>query len=86
MSRSAMIRARTYPELKTEVDKIFKQLGITMTEAINLFFTQVTLKKGLPFEVSIPNEETLQTFKDTDAGKNLIECENPEDMFKKLGI
>ncbi len=34
----------------------------------------------------IPNETTLQTFMDTDEGKNLNICKDAEDMFNKLGI
>ncbi|MEQ8186519.1 MAG: type II toxin-antitoxin system RelB/DinJ family antitoxin [Candidatus Eremiobacterota bacterium] len=85
MPKDAMIRARTQAELKTEVEGIFKELGLSVTEAINLFFTQVKLHRGLPFEVKIPNEITRKTFEDTDSGKNIIKCENEEDMFRKLG-
>jgi len=46
----------------------------------------VKLIKGLPFTIRIPNETTLQTFNDTDEGKNIILCEDAEDMFNKLGI
>lgn len=86
MSKTAMIRARIEPNLKDEVEKILKKLGLTTTEAINIFYNQIRLHNGLPFEVSIPDQTTLQTFKDTDEGKNLIECENADDMFGKLGI
>lgn len=86
MAKSAMIRARIEPDLKTEVEKIFTTLGLSTTEAINLFYRQVKLRKGLPFEVKIPNKTTIQTFQDTDAGRNIIECEDAEDMFEKLGI
>jgi DNA-damage-inducible protein J len=51
MARTAMIRARTEAELKSDVEGIFKELGLSATEAINLFYRQVRLKKGLPFEV-----------------------------------
>lgn len=81
-----MIRARVEPDLKREVERIFKELGLTSTEAISLFFHQVKLWKGLPFEVRIPNKTTLKTFRDTDAGKNVVYCEDAEDMFSKLGI
>ena len=37
MARDALIRARTEASLKTEVERIFKELGLTTTEAINLF-------------------------------------------------
>ena len=74
MSKSAMIRARTTPELKKNVEPIFKELGLTTTEAINLFYRQVCLYRGLPFDVRIPNEETLKTFNESDKGENLKEC------------
>ena len=74
------------PSLKEHVDQIFHKLGLNTTEAINLFYKQVVLNNGLPFELKIPNKITLQTFEDTDAGENLIECENIDDMFKKLDI
>lgn len=35
---------------------------------------------------NVPNETTLQTFKDTDEGKNLNVCKNADDMFNRLGI
>jgi len=86
MAKSAVIRARVEPGLKNEVEQIFRVLGLSTTEAINLFYRQVKLRHGLPFEVRIPNKTTKQTFEDTDAGRNIIECEDAEDMFEKLGI
>ncbi|MBF0554902.1 MAG: type II toxin-antitoxin system RelB/DinJ family antitoxin [Nitrospirae bacterium] len=86
MSKSAMIRARTEQGLKTEVETIFHELGISATEAINLFYKQVKLHNGLPFRVKIPNKVTLQTFKNTDAGKDLVKCKDADDFFNKLGI
>jgi len=86
MARSAMINARTELELKMEVESIFKTLGLSTTEAINIFFRQVKLRRGLPFPVELPNDETLKTFRDSDTGKGLIGCEDADDMFRKLGI
>jgi len=42
------------PELKSDVEGIFKELGLSATEAINLFYRQVRLKKGLPFRTTYP--------------------------------
>lgn len=86
MARTAMINARTEMELKAEVEGILKTLGMSTTEAINIFFKQVKMRKGLPFTVEIPNEETLKTFRDSEAGKGLVKCKDAGDMFKKLGI
>ncbi len=86
MAKTATIRARIEPRLKQDVEKLFKEVGLTTTEAINLFYRQVKLRNGLPFNVVIPNKTTEKVFKDTDAKRNLIRCEDADDMFDKLGI
>jgi len=86
MARTAMINARTERELKKEVEEILKSLGMSTTEAINIFFRQVKLRRGLPFPVEIPNEETLATFHESEAGKELVECTDADDMFARLGV
>jgi DNA-damage-inducible protein J len=86
MAKTAMIVARIEPDLKADAEKILKKLGLSTTEAINLFLAQIRLRKGLPFEVKIPNKTTLKAMRDAEEGKNLIECKDAEDMFKKLGI
>ena len=84
MSKTVMIRARTEPALKDDVDRILHQLGMTSTEAINLFYRQVKLRKGLPFDVKIPNKETAKVFKETDEGKGLNTYENIDEFLKKV--
>jgi DNA-damage-inducible protein J len=86
MARSAMINARTEQDLKTEVEGIFKTLGLSTTDAINIFYRQVKLRHGLPFPVEIPNETTLQAFRDTEEGKGLVTCKDVNDMFESLGV
>jgi DNA-damage-inducible protein J len=86
MSKEATVRARIEPDLKKRVETMFGKLGLSTTEAITLFYRQVDLRKGLPFDVVIPNEMTRRTMDDTDAGRNLILCKDADDMFKKLGI
>ena len=86
MARTAQINARTEKDLKVEVEIILKDLGLTTSEAINIFFRQVKLRRGLPFPVEIPNEDTLDTFRESEAGKGLTVCKDADDMFKRLGI
>jgi DNA-damage-inducible protein J len=86
MEKTSTVRARVDPELKAEVEKLFKKLGLSTTEAINLFYRQVKMRNGLPFSVVIANKTTERVFKDTDAKRNLIRCEDADDMFQKLGI
>ena len=86
MIKSAMLRARIEPILKEEVDAILKKLGLSTSEAINLFYKQIKLRNGLPFQVVIPNELTKKTMKETDNNLNLVESETAEEMFEKLGV
>lgn len=86
MSKTATVRARIEPRLKSQVENVFHKLGLSASQAITLFYRQVHMRKGLPFDVVIPKETTRRTFEDTDAGRNLVVCKDAEDMFKKLGI
>lgn len=86
MAKTALINARTEPDLKEEVEGILKKLGLSTTEAINIFFHQVRMRRGLPFPVEIPNDEALKTFKDSEACKGLVKCKDADDMFGKLGV
>ncbi len=81
-----MVRARVDKEVKVSVEHILDRLGLSVSEAINLFMSQIILNRGIPFEVKIPNKTTLKTFKDTDNNRNLVRCKNSKEMFKKLGI
>lgn len=64
MPKSAMIRARIEPQLKQEVEDIFARLGLNVTEALSLFYHQVKLNRGLPFEVSLPAKSQPSTLAD----------------------
>ena len=86
MNKTSTVRARIEPDLKNKAEQVFRDLGLTTTQAITLFYKQVELRKGLPFDIVIPNETTRRTFTDTDVGRNLVVCEAADDMFKKLGI
>jgi DNA-damage-inducible protein J len=74
------------PNLKQKAESVFQRLGLSPTQAITLFYRQVELRKGLPFNVVIPNQTTLKTFEETDAGRGVIVCKDAADMFRKLGI
>ena len=86
MSKSAVVRARIEPDLKAHAESVFRRLGVSTTQAIAIFYKQVTLRKGLPFDVAIPNATTRRTFEATDAGRDVILCKDAADMLRKLGL
>ena len=86
MSKTAMVRARLEPDLKDHAENIFHRLGLNATQAITIFYRQVELRDGLPFDVVVPTPTTRRTFEASEAGRDLIVCETADDMFRKLGI
>ena len=84
MSKTSMITARVDPKLKRETEKVLKDLGLTTTQAITLFFNQISLRKALPFAIAIPNTETAKAIEDALAGINLYTAESVDALFQDL--
>ncbi|WP_148411247.1 type II toxin-antitoxin system RelB/DinJ family antitoxin [Murimonas intestini] len=59
MAKSASVYARIDPVLKEQAESILSALGIPTSNAIDMFFKQIILKKGLPFEVRFPYEKPV---------------------------
>ncbi|MDD2888724.1 MAG: type II toxin-antitoxin system RelB/DinJ family antitoxin [Aliarcobacter sp.] len=75
------IRTNVYldSDTKQKAHEIFKQYGLELNEALNIFLTQSILQRGIPFEIKIPNDETLETIKDVRTNKNMTKV-NLEDL------
>ena len=87
--RSDTVRAKVSHKTKMEAKRILNKLGLSMSEAINLMLVQVSLKKALPFEITMsktPNAETKKILDETDKDKGLIKCKDADDLFDKIGI
>jgi DNA-damage-inducible protein J len=84
VAKTAMITTRVDPDLKADAEKVLSKLGISTTEAINLFLSQVRLRRGLPFDVKIPNKTTLKAMKDAEEGRNLSSYDSLDEFFKKM--
>ena len=54
MAKTANLYARIEPELKEEAESILTALGIPASNAITMFYRQIILQKGLPFDVKLP--------------------------------
>ncbi len=86
MNKTATVSVRVKPEIKTRAEDVFEKLGITPTDAITMFYSQVSLRQGIPFPVEIPNPVTMKTIADADAGKDLYKVNNVDDLFYEIGI
>ena len=68
MGKTSSIHIRVEPEVKEEVEEILNTLGMTPTEAINIYLKQIILNSGIPFEIKTPqfSDEMLEALKEAD--------------------
>ena len=84
MAKTATIQTRVDPVVKNNAQLILKKLNISMSEAISMYLSQITLHNGIPFEIKIPNEVTAKTLKDAENGKNVHKVDSVDELFKEL--
>jgi DNA-damage-inducible protein J len=71
MSTKTQTSLRLDADKLTEAKQILSELGMNFSEAVNIFTSLIVAKQGLPFDVSLPNEETKAALLDVRAKKNL---------------
>jgi len=54
-----VVRSRIDPIVKQEANRIFKSMGLTLSDGIRLFLYQVIAEQSLPFKVKAPNKKTI---------------------------
>ena len=93
MARTQAFYARVEPELKEKADAILARLGMSSSDAVNIFLSQVVLKEGLPFEVILPrptrDEAVAWLTAEIQKGEDSLKNEplmTLEDSRKLLGI
>ncbi|NEP63254.1 MAG: type II toxin-antitoxin system RelB/DinJ family antitoxin [Symploca sp. SIO2G7] len=83
-NQTVKVQARMEPDLKKAAEAVFDQLGISATEAIRIFYKQVELHQGLPFEVKIPNETTLTALQEAENPERLETFDSVDELFDNL--
>ncbi|MBN1315854.1 MAG: type II toxin-antitoxin system RelB/DinJ family antitoxin [Anaerolineales bacterium] len=86
MPKTAVISARIDPEIKQGAEKVFRELGLTASQAITLFYKQVELERGLPFAVRKPNKLTSEALEHASSRQELESFNTLDDLFEDLGL
>ena len=84
-TKSATARALIDPKVKKEAETILKDLGLSVSNAYELFYRQVIANRGLPFELKVPNEKTIKAIENSRQGKGK-KFATEEELFEDLGI
>lgn len=100
MAKTANLYARIEPEIKEQAETILTALGIPASNAINMFYKQIILQGGLPFEVKLPaadldfnkltkeeiNKELEKGYREITNGKTIPAEEAFSALRQKYGI
>lgn len=100
MAKSANLYARIEPDVKEQAEAILNALGIPASNAITMFYKQIILKKGIPFDVRLPehpldislmtseqlNTELEKGYADMKAGRTIPAAEVFADIRKEYGV
>jgi len=86
MENSTMIHTRIDAETKIRAQNILKVCGLSLSEAVRVFFRKIVLEKGMPFDIKIPNDITLKAHELAKRGKELHKFDNVKDLFEALEI
>lgn len=88
MSATTM-NIRVDSEVKDSAKKIFSELGLDLTTAVNIFLRQSIRENGIPFDLrlDIPNQETKKAIKEAEQGLGMSKSfKSANDLFDDLGI
>jgi len=56
--KTTTARARIRPDIKSEAESIIRELGLSVSTAFDLFYRQIIMTRGLPFDLRLPNKTT----------------------------
>ena len=84
-TKSATARALIDPNVKKEAESILKDIGLSVSNAYELFYRQVIANRGLPFELKVPNDKTMKAIENSRLGKGK-KFSTEKDLFEDLGI
>ena len=83
----AVINVRVDETMKKEVETLYKELGLNMSTAINLFLKKCLLEQGLPFEWKLPNKKTMEVIQDIEQGDGLSkEFDSIDELLNDLHV
>jgi DNA-damage-inducible protein J len=85
MAADRIVRARIDAVTKARATAALEAMGLSVSDAIRLLMMRVADEKRLPFDVKVPNAQSIKAMKELDQGKGK-RFESAEALFDDLGI
>ncbi len=83
MATDTVVRARIDEHVKEEATSVLDKMGLTVSDAIRMLLIRVAKEKALPFDVRIPNAETVAAIEEARRG-GLKSFKNVQELLKDL--
>jgi DNA-damage-inducible protein J len=83
MPANSVVRARIDEHVKIQAAQVLKSMGLTVSDAFRLLLVRVAADKTLPFEIGVPNKETVAAMRAARRGE-LSSAKNPRDLIARL--
>src|SRR3989338_7462393 len=91
MDKTAYINARMEKKLKADAEKVFREVGVSPSDALTMFYRQAVIQQGIPFEVCtrshVPNaaaRKALREARDPAKRAKLKSYATTEEMFADI--
>ena len=91
-AKTDMFRMRINPEIRSRLERVYAQNGLSLTYAVNVFFQQSLNAGGLPFQVTEDNAALIQAkalsrlMKELEAGLTDPVSYSEDDVYRMLGV
>ena len=83
MPANPVVRARIDEQTKSEATAVLRAMGLTVSDAFRLMMLRIAKEKALPFELLVPNEETIEAMKAARRGE-LATAGTPDKLLASL--
>ena len=83
MNTDTVVRARIDSDTKARATEALQAMGLSVSDAIRLLLLRVADEKRLPFDVKVPNAETIKAVKELEQGKGK-RFDSAEALFRDI--
>lgn len=91
-AKTDTFRIRINPDIRRDLESIYEKTGLTLTDAVNVFFQQSLNTGGFPFQVSEDNAELMKAkalsrlMKELEEGENDPISYSEDEVYRMLGV
>ena len=83
-AKTATVNTRIDANLKADAEAVLRTLSLTPTDAVRLLYKQIALRRGLPFDLAVPNAATVAALEEADRGGGKVYRGSSREIIKAM--